>query len=66
MTTSKAIKVLEDRVEYLETKNSTSFVASELSALNVALDVLTEKLLADRVARSARYAMRQHLPGASC
>jgi len=66
MTTSKAIKVLEDRVEYLETKNSTSFVASELSALNVALDALTEKLLADRVARSARWTNVQHLPVLSC
>ena len=45
MTTSKAIKVLEGRVEYLEEKTPTPFVLAELAALDVALDAMAEKLL---------------------
>ena len=66
MTTSKAIKVLEGRVEYLAEKTPTPFVLAELAALDVALNAMAEKLLAERTARSARYAMYQHLSGASC
>jgi hypothetical protein len=69
MTTSKAMATLEERHAYLISKfkeTRSSYVIAEAVAVEHALDALAEKLLRDRVARAARHAMLQQLPGASC
>ena len=62
MSTSKAIAALERRHEYLIKRMQSEgqingFIMEECSALEAALDALASKLLADRTARAARYAM---------
>ena len=69
MTTTKAMHVLEERHAYLIKKfeeTRSSYVIAEAVAVEQALEALAEKLLRDRVARTARHAMLQQLPVLSC
>ena len=73
MTTSKAIKILENRHGYILHKIRTggyqeervSFMIGELAAMERAVEVLAEKLVEERSMRAARHATLEMLCGRS-
>jgi len=73
MSPSHAIKILEQRHEYLlgrvqieESAAKRNYTLAEAAALEIGIEAIAEDILEYRELRAARYAVQQHLSEASC